>query len=76
MSDVSVEDQAALAIVFEENIRDLVRKHLKDALEDPTFVGAINGYYLSQSTQRHFNAGDYNFQQAVKNVIAQQMNKY
>jgi len=76
MSDVSVEDQAALAIVFEENIRDLVRKHLKDALEDYNFIGSLNTFPLAQSTQRHFNAGDYNFQQAVKNVIAQQMNKY
>jgi hypothetical protein len=76
MSDVSIEDQAALAIVFEENIRELVRKHLKQALEDPTFVGAINGYYLSQTMTRTISAGDINFQSAVKSVIINQMNKY
>ena len=73
---VSTEDQAALAVVFDENIRDLVRKHLKDALEDPTFVGAINGYYLSQTMTRTISAGDINFQQAVKTAIITQMNKY
>lgn len=76
MSDTSVEDQAALAIVFEENIRELVRKHLKVALEDPNFVGSLNTFPLGQAITRNLNANDYNFQQAVKNVITQQMNKY
>jgi hypothetical protein len=76
MSDVSTEDQAALAIVFEENIRELVRKHLKAALEDPNFIGGLNTFLLGQAITRNLNASDYNFQQAVKNVITQQMNKY
>lgn len=76
MSGVSIEDQAALAIVFEENIRELVRKHLKEALEDYSFIGGLNTFPLGQAITRNLNASDYNFQQAVKNVIAQQLSKY
>jgi len=73
---VSIEDQAALAIVFEENIRDLVRKHLKAALEDPSFMIPLNGFYLSEAAIRYLNPTNLNFQNAVKGVITQQMNKY
>jgi hypothetical protein len=76
MSDVSTEDQAALAIVFEENIRELVRKHLKAALEDPAFTQNLNGNPLAQVVTNHLNGNDYNFQQAVKTVILYQMNRY
>lgn len=77
MSETSVEDQAALAIVFEENIRELVRKHLKAALEDHMFMQGIgDSYPLTQTVMRSLTAGDYNFQQAVKQVIINQMQKY
>lgn len=76
MSDTSIEDQAALAIVFDENIRDLVRKHLKAALEDPDFMAGVNSYPLAQSVSRNLNANEYSFQNAVKTVISNQMNKY
>jgi hypothetical protein len=75
MSDVT-EDDAAMAFVLNGKIRELVRKHLKEALEDPSFIGSLNTFPLAQSTQYHFNPNDYNFQQAVKNVIATQMVKY
>lgn len=76
MSDTSIEDQAALAIVFDENIRDLVRKHLKAALEDPDFMAGVNSYPLAQSVSRNLNANEYSFQNAVKAVISNQMNRY
>jgi hypothetical protein len=76
MSDVSVEDQAALAIVFEENIRDLVRKHLKAALEDMNFMATVNTYPMAEGVLRHLNPTNLNFQQAVKTAIVNQMNKY
>ena len=76
MSDVSTEDQAALAIVFEENIRELVRKHLKAALEDPNFILGLNTFPLGQAITRNLNGSDYNFQQAVKTAMIHQMNKY
>jgi hypothetical protein len=76
MSDVSIEDQAALAIVFEENIRDLVRKHLKAALEDMNFMVTVNTYPMAEGVLRNLNPNNHLFQQAIKNVIVQQMNKY
>jgi len=76
MSDVSIEDQAALAIVFEENIRDLVRKHLKAALEDMNFMVTVNTYPMAEGVLRNLNVSNLNFQNAVKNVIITQMNKY
>jgi hypothetical protein len=76
MSDTSIEDQAALAIVFEENIRDLVRKHLKAALEDMNFMVTVNTYPMAEGVLRNLNPNNHLFQQAIKNVIVQQMNKY
>lgn len=76
MSDTSIEDQAALAIVFDENIRDLVRKHLKAALEDPDFMGGLNMYHLTQSASQYLNPNNTSFRNAVKTVILDQMNKY
>jgi len=73
---VSIEDQAALAIVFEENIRDLVRKHLKAALEDMNFMATVNTYPMAEGVLRHLNPTNLNFQQAVKTAIVNQMNKY
>lgn len=76
MSDASIEDQAALAIVFDENIRDLVRKHLKAALEDPDFMGGLNSYYLSEVMLRSVSPNNINFRNAVVNVITNQMDKF
>jgi hypothetical protein len=76
MEEVDAATQAEMAVKLSDNVRDLVRMHIKEALEDMNFVGSLNSFPLAQSTQRHFNAGDYTFQQAVKNVILTQMNKY
>jgi hypothetical protein len=76
MDVVDGKTQAELELKLSDNVRDLVRMHIKEALEDMNFVGSLNSFPLAQSTQRHFNAGDYTFQQAVKNVILTQMNKY
>lgn len=76
VSNEATEDDAAMAFVLHGKIEELVRKHLKAALEDPNFMGTVNTFSLSQSVQRHMNGGDYNFQNAVKNVIAMQMQKY
>jgi len=76
MEEVDGKTQAELAIQLSDNVRELVRKHLKAALEDSNFMGGVNTFSLSQSVQRHINGGDYNFQNAVKNVIAMQMQKY
>jgi hypothetical protein len=75
MSDTSIEDQAALAIVFDENIRDLVRKHILEAFNDPDFMDYLAIDYLHRKLEiRSYGSGS--FAQAVRGVIAQQMNKY
>jgi hypothetical protein len=73
---VSVEDQAALAIVFEENIRDLVRKHLRDALEDASFMGTLNNTYPLMDATFRYAGGNQSFINIVKQAIITQMNKY
>jgi hypothetical protein len=74
--EVPSEVQAAMAIKLADDVRKLIRDEVKAALEDSNFIGRLNTFPLSQSTQYHVNANDYNFQQAVKNVIAQQLIKY
>jgi hypothetical protein len=74
--EVPDEVQAAMSLKLEENVRDLVRRELKAALEDYSFIGGLNTFPLGQAITRNLNASDYNFQQAVKNVIAQQLSKY
>jgi hypothetical protein len=76
MEEVDGKTQAEMAIKLSDNVRDLVRMHVKEALEDMNFVGCLNTFPLAQSTQRHLNASEYTFQNAVKTVIANQMNKY
>jgi hypothetical protein len=74
MSDTSPEDQAALAIVFEENIRELVRKHLKEALEDWGFLNSVYMHPMAAVILGNLNTSTA-FHNTVKNVIAHQMNK-
>jgi hypothetical protein len=76
MSDTSIEDQAALAIVFEENIRDLVRKHLRDALEDANFMGTLNNTYPLMDATFRYGGGNQSFINIVKQAIITQMQKY
>lgn len=75
MSEPTVEDQAALAVVFEENIRELVRKHLKAALEDYEFMNTVGMWAFAPRlipSLPHDNL----FQAAVRSVIVTQMQKY
>jgi hypothetical protein len=76
MTGVPIEKQADYSLLLDEKVKELVRRHLKEALEDPSFMGGVNSYSLAQAVSRNINAGEYNFQQAVKQVIMNQMNKY
>jgi hypothetical protein len=76
MDVVDGKTQAELELQLSDNVRELVRKHLKEALEDPSFMGPLNGYYMSEVTMRNLNPSNHLFQQAVKSVITHQMNKY
>jgi hypothetical protein len=74
--EVDAATQAEMAVKLSDNVKDLVRMHLKNALEDPAFTHNLNGYPLAQVVSNHLTGGDYNFQQAVKIAMIHQMNKY
>ena len=76
MSEPTVEDQAALAIVFDENIRELVRKHLKEALEDPTFMASMTDTYPLMDAAFRSAGANHAFIHGVKKAIVDQMHKY
>lgn len=75
MSDTSPEDQATLAIVFEENVRELVRKHIREAFDDPYFIATLPIEFLHSKLEgRSYNG--IGFAQSVRDVIKAQMQKY
>ena len=76
MTGVPIEKQAEYSVLLDDKVRELVRRHLKEALEDPTFMGSVVSHSLTQAVQRNLNPNDNNFQYAVKTVIANQMNKF
>ena len=76
MEEVDGKTQAELEIRLSDNVRELVRQHIKEALEDSMFMGNLNAFPLSQAAARFLNAGDHSFQQAVRSVMVAQMNKY
>jgi len=76
MEEVDETTQAEMAIKLSDNVRDLVRQHMRDALQDQNFLATINPYLLSEAVLQNLNSSNFAFQQAVKTIIANQMNKY
>lgn len=76
MEEVDGKTQAEMAIKLSDNVRELVRQHIREALQDQIFLATINPYLLSEAVLRHLNPTNHNFQQAVKTAIVNQMNKY
>ena len=76
MSNEATEDDAAMAFVLHGKIEELVRKHMRDALQDRNFLATINPYLLSEAVLQNLNSSNFAFQQAVKTIIVNQMNKY
>ena len=76
MEEVDGKTQAEMAIMLSDNVRDLVRQHMRDALQDQNFLATINPYLLSEAVLQNLNSSNFAFQQAVKTIIANQMNKY
>ena len=76
MEEVDGKTQAEMAIKLSDNVRDLVRQHMRDALQDQNFLATINPYLLSEAVLQNLNSSNFAFQQAVKTIIANQMNKY
>lgn len=74
MTEVPDQTQAEMAIKLSDNVRELVRQHLKEALEDPAFMGMLQSYCMAQSVMRH--AGSLpDFIAGVKHTIASQMSR-
>lgn len=76
MDEVDAATQAEMALKLSDNVRDLVRKHMKEALEDPEFTQSLHIHHLSKVITHSLNANEYSFQQAVRSVIVNQMNKF
>ena len=74
MSNEATEDDAAMAFVLHGKIEELVRKHVLEAFNDPNFVDHLAIDFLHRKLEiRSYGGGS--FAQAVRNVIANQMNK-
>lgn len=78
MSEVTAEEQAQMAIRLADSVRDLVRKEMLAAFDDPSFVSlfeqAGNGYFIDRLANKMRLAIP--LQAAIKETIIQQMNKY
>lgn len=73
--EVPNEVQAAMSLKLMDSVKTLVRQHIREALEDPSFMGSINSFYISDAAMRHMHPNNINFQQAVKQVMVAQMQK-
>lgn len=68
------EGDASMAVVLHDKVRELVRKHLKEALEDYNFMGNVMSHPLSEAVSRSAYGG-VGFANAVRDVIRQQLMK-
>jgi hypothetical protein len=75
MDEVSPQTQAELELKLSDNVRELIRQHVRDAFNDPVFMDYLAVDLLHRKLEiRSYGSGS--FAQAVRGVIAQQMNKY
>lgn len=75
MSEVDGKTQAELELKLSDNVRDLVRQHMLEAFRDPLFMDHLTIDFLHRKLEtRSYGGGS--FAQAVRSVIANQMNKY
>jgi len=78
MSEVTDEEQAAMAIKLADNVRELIRAEMRVALEDYGFLNHINLFNFSERlspvlfSNVHLN---YTFRDGVKGIIKEQMGK-
>lgn len=75
MDEVDAATQAEMAVKLSDNVRDLVRQHMLEAFRDPLFMDHLTIDFLHRKLEtRSYGGGS--FAQAVRSVIANQMNKY
>ena len=75
MTGVPIEKQAEYSVLLDDKVRDLVRKHVLEAFNDPNFMDHLTVEFLHRKLENRSYGGG-SFAQAVRNVIANQMNKY
>jgi hypothetical protein len=73
MSEVTTEEQAAMAVILDDKVRELVRKHLREALEDPSFVSSLAAWNLTDVVCRHASTHS-GFRAAVIQLLTQKLN--
>jgi len=76
MEEVDGKTQAELAIQLSDNVRELVRMHVRAALEDPSFMGTLSNTYPLMDATFRYAGGNQSFINIVKQAIITQMNKY
>ena len=78
MSEVTAEEQAQMALKLADSVRELIRKEMLAAFDDPNFVSqfdqAGNGYFIDRLANKMRVATP--LRDAIKETIIQQMNKY
>jgi hypothetical protein len=74
MEEVDGKTQAELELKLSDNVRELVRMHLRQALEDYGFVSGTSFHSVGMIISP-LVLNSPAFQQAVKNAILTQMNK-
>ena len=74
MEEVDAATQAEMAIRLSDNVRDLVRDHIHEAFNDPTFMHYLAIDFLHRKLENR-NYGGIGFAQAVRDVIGAQMSK-
>jgi hypothetical protein len=75
MDEVDAATQAEMAVRLSDNVRELVRKHMSEALNDGDFMSRMNTYTLQTGVMRGAELNPV-FVNAVKAAIVAQMNKY
>lgn len=78
MSEVTAEEQAQMAIKLAESVRDLIRKEMLAAFEDPSFVSQFDtagvGWFVDRLANKMKVSSP--LRDTIKETIIQQMNKY
>jgi hypothetical protein len=76
MTGVPIEKQAEYSVLLDDKVRELVRRHIKDALEDPSFMGTMNNTFPLMDATFRYAGGNQSFINIVKQAIITQMQKY
>lgn len=78
MSEVAAEEQAQMALKLADSVRELIRKEMLAAFDDPAFVTqfdqAGNGWFIDRLANKMKVTAP--LRDAIKETIIQQMNKY